>query len=160
MMDGEGEGEGEAMDPIVAAENLLKAVKDNDEETALGYLENKDINALHEDSDKWSPLMWACCNGNQKIVKVLLNEFNAASPYISNNEDEHYEQEGTGDPFKKPKIASIVGRYTPLHWASYKGHYRIVWNLLKEKMSPLDIDIYGNTAVHQAAASGKIEVLE
>ena len=27
-------------------------------------------------------------------------------------------------------------------------------------MSPLDIDMYGNTAVHQAAASGKLEVLE
>ena len=27
-------------------------------------------------------------------------------------------------------------------------------------MSPLDIDIYGNTAVHQAAAGGHLEVLE
>ena len=160
LVEGEGEGEGEVMDPVVAAENLLKAVKENDEETALGYLENKDINALYEDAEKWSPLMWACCNGNEKLVNILLNDFNAASPYITNKEDENFEQEGGNNPFKKPKIASMVGRYTPMHWASYKGNYRIVWKLLKEGMSPLDIDIYGNTAVHQAAASGKIEVLE
>jgi ankyrin repeat protein len=47
-----------------------------------------------------------------------------------------------------------------LHWASYKGHYKVVWILLKEKMTPLDIDMHGNTAVHQAAASGKKKVLE
>ena len=53
-----------------------------------------------------------------------------------------------------------MGKYTPLHWASYKGHYKVVWILLKEKMSPLDIDMHGNTAVHQAAASGSKKVLE
>ena len=42
------------------------------------------------------------------------------------------EKEGSGDPFQKPKVASVVGRYTPLHWASYKGHYKVVWLLLKE----------------------------
>ena len=47
-----------------------------------------------------------------------------------------------------------------MHWASYKGHYKVVWILLKEKMSPLDIDMHGNTAVHQAAASGSKKVLE
>ncbi len=60
----------------------------------------------------------------------------------------------------KPPVASQTGRYTPLHWASYKGHYRIVWLLLKDGMSPLKIDQYGNNAVHQAAASGSKRVLE
>ena len=64
------------------------------------------------------------------------------------------------DPFVKPKDAKKVGKYTPLHWASYKGHFKVVWLLLKEKLSPLDIDMHGNTAVHQAAASGKKRVLE
>lgn len=52
-----------------------------------------------------------------------------------------------------------MGKYTPLHWASYKGFYKVVWILLKFGMSPLEIDMYGNTSVHQAAASGNIEVL-
>jgi len=52
------------------------------------------------------------------------------------------------DPFVKPPDARKIGKYTPLHWASYKGHYKVVWILLKVGMSPLDIDQYGNTAVH------------
>jgi len=64
------------------------------------------------------------------------------------------------DPFVKPKDAQKVGKYTPLSWASYKGHYKVVWILLKQNMSPLDIDMHGNTAVHQAAASGSKKVLE
>ena len=64
------------------------------------------------------------------------------------------------DPFVKPKDARKVGKYTPLHWASYKGFYKIVWILLKIGMSPLDIDMYGNSAVHQAAASGNLKVLQ
>lgn len=58
-----------------------------------------------------------------------------------------------------PKDPQKYGRFYPLHWASYKGHYKVVWILLKEDMSPLDIDMHGNTSVHQAAASGSIKVL-
>jgi len=32
--------------------------------------------------------------------------------------------------------------------------------LLHEKISPLDIDIFGNTSVHQAAAGGCAKVIE
>jgi ankyrin repeat protein len=52
------------------------------------------------------------------------------------------------DPFVKPKDPRKVGKYTPLHWASYKGFYKIVCKFLKVGLSPLDIDMYGNTAVH------------
>jgi len=60
----------------------------------------------------------------------------------------------------KPMDASKHGKYTPLHWASYKGYYKVVWILLKYGMSPLEIDMYGNTSVHQAAASGNLKVLQ
>lgn len=60
----------------------------------------------------------------------------------------------------KPPDAKKTGRYSPLHWASYKGFYKVVWLLLKAGMSPLDIDQYGNTALHQAAASGNSDVLK
>ena len=65
-----------------------------------------------------------------------------------------FHDEEDKDPFEKPKDARKVGKYTPLHWASYKGFHKVVWILLKEGMTPLDIDMYGNTCVHQAAAAG------
>lgn len=148
------------MTPEEAGANLLKACQEDDVETALDYLEDKNTKADYEDSDKWTPLKWACCNGNLKLVKLLLNEHNAAAMYLQPKDEEHEDEDGLNNPFKKPKIASEVGQYTPLHWASYKGHYRIVWLLLKAGLSPLDIDIFGNTAVHQAAASGSLPVLE
>lgn len=146
------------MDPEEANQNLLQACKDNDEETALEYLQGKEINASYEDEEKWTPLSWVCCNGNEKLAKILIKDHGAASMYIKDKEEK--EEEDSSNPFQKPKVASEVGKYTPLHWASYKGHIRIVWMLLKEGLSPLDIDVFGNTAVHQAAASGNLAVLE
>ena len=64
------------------------------------------------------------------------------------------------DPFVKPKDPRKVGKYSPLHWASYKNWYKIVCKFLKKGLSPLDIDMYGNTAVHQCAAAGNLKVLE
>lgn len=80
---------------------------------------------------------------------------NAIAPYLnqkSSNVDPDDKtkanDEEDSDPFVKPKDARKVGKYTPLHWASYKGFHKVVWILLKEGMSALDIDMYGNTSVH------------
>jgi hypothetical protein len=76
----------------------------------------------------------------------------AANSYINkkSNDDEGSmkKDDEDFDPFKKPKDPRKVGKYTPLHWASYKGYYQIVCKFLKIGFSPLDIDQYGNTAVH------------
>lgn len=71
-----------------------------------------------------------------------------------------YINQAPPDPFKKPLNAALMGRYTPLHWASYKGYHQIVWMLLQAGMSPHDIDMHGNNAVHHAAAGGNIPVME
>jgi len=42
-----------------------------------------------------------------------------------------------------------------MHWASFKGHYKVVWLLLQAGMSPLEIDMHGNTSVHQAASNAE-----
>lgn len=68
--------------------------------------------------------------------------------------------EEDADPFRKPEDAKKIGKYTPLHWASYKGFHKIVWMLLKKGLDPLKVDQYGNTAVHQACAAGNLEVLK
>jgi hypothetical protein len=51
-------------------------------------------------------------------------------------------------PSKKADDPAKTGKYTPMHWASYHGHYKVVWILMKANMSPLIKDMHGNNAVH------------
>lgn len=153
-------------------EFLLKACKENNAEEAALWL-SKHASPTFE-KDGWNPLLWAANNGNEEIVRILIKH-NACAPYLNQAassgaggaDDGEMKQssnvvpgEEEYDPFVKPKDAQKVGKYTPLSWASYKGHFKVVWILLKQNMSPLDIDMHGNTAVHQAAASGEKKVLE
>ena len=64
------------------------------------------------------------------------------------------------DNFKPVPDPAKTGRSTPMHWASYHGHYKVVWILMKEKMNPLLQDIHGNNCIHQAAANSQIKVLK
>ena len=64
----------------------------------------------------------------------------ACDPYLSKD----IGNEGKGndediDPFRKPEDAKKIGKYTPLHWASYKGYHKIVWMLLKKGLDPLNL---------------------
>ena len=100
------------------------------------------------------------------MVRLLIKH-NAATQYlndqVSNERDENDKSGGDAngrDPFEKPLDASKTGKYTPLHWAAYKGHMRVVWILLKCQMLPSKEDMHGNNAVHQAAASGSVKVLK
>jgi len=91
---------------------------------------------------------------------------NACAKYLNEKTGDTDEKVETNDeeeitPFVKKPDARKVGRYTPLHWASYKGHIKVVWILLKKGISPdINIDMYGNTAIHQAAAAGKLDVMK
>lgn len=142
------------MDKETLDNGLLTACRENNVEDALMYLSKKDTNPMFE-KENWTPLLWAACNGNEELVKALINK-SAHAMYLNNKDDEAKDSFGLGndydeqgfDPFVKPKDARKVGRYTPLHWASYKGFYKLVCKFLKLKMSPLEIDMYGNTAVH------------
>ena len=48
---------------------------------------------------------------------------------------------------------------TPLLWAAFKGHKRVIWELLIEGYSPNDVDSYGNNAVHLAASNNLYKIL-
>ena len=136
---------------------LLEAVKNNDLEGTIEYLQKSA--SANAEKDGWNCLLWAACNGNEAIVRELIKR-NAHSAYANvsqenDGQEKNLDDDGNDDPFVKPKDAQKVGRYTPLHWASYKGHYKVVWILLQNKLSPLEIDMHGNTSVHQAASDAK-----
>ena len=49
---------------------------------------------------------------------------------------------------------------SPLMWACFKGHSRIVCLLLKNGLEPIDYDMFGNTVMHQAVSGGNSEVFK
>jgi len=117
---------------------LLVAVRDNKTEESIAALEAGG-NPVYE-KDGWNPLLWSACNGNEEIVRILIKR-EACNPYIKENENSgEVKGDEEEDPFRKPEDAKKIGKYTPLHWASYKGWAKIVWILLKQGMSPLKID--------------------
>ena len=64
------------------------------------------------------------------------------------------------DVFKKPLNPANFGKYNPLHWSAYKGNVLITSILIKAGYKPIDIDNYGNTALHQAAASNNFDLFK
>ncbi len=60
----------------------------------------------------------------------------------------------------KPLNPANYGKYNPLHWSAYKGNILITSILIKAGYKPIDIDNYGNTALHQAAASNNFELFK
>jgi|Transcript_11577 ankyrin repeat protein len=138
---------------------LMTAVKDNDFEAVKEALKIGADPACEENG--WNPLLWGACNGNEEIVRILIKnqahlkykEQEAADNAADDDEEEK-------DNFKPVPDPAKTGRATPMHWASYHGHYKVVWMLMKEKMNPLLQDIHGNNCIHQAAANSQIKVLK
>lgn len=87
---------------------LQEAFKNNDTEKCLEYLKVEGINVHKEDKDGWTLLGWASFHGNDRLVKVLLQEKQAASSWIKDKEEEKLDidEEEEDDPFKKPMVAS------------------------------------------------------
>ncbi len=62
------------------------------------------------EKDGWNPLLWASCNGNEELVRLLIKN-NAHSSYIHKQQDSESQEksagldEDRGDPFVKPKDA-------------------------------------------------------
>ena len=97
-----------------------------------------DVNA---EENSWNPLLWAACNGNEDIVRMLIKN-QAHLKYKkneeSNNDGDNEDDDSKRDVFKPPPDPAKTGKHTPLHWASYHGHIKVVWLLMKAGMDPLD----------------------
>lgn len=139
---------------------LMTAVKDNNiEEVQEALRIGANVDA---EENSWNPILWAACNGNEDIVRLLIKN-GAHNKYkeqeVADNEGDGDEEEEI-DNFKPVPDPAKTGRHTPMHWASYHGHIKVVWLLMKEKMNPLLQDIHGNNCIHQAAANSQIDVLK
>eukprot|EP00747_Dinoflagellata_sp_TGD_P162464 gnl/TRDRNA2_/TRDRNA2_180111_c0_seq1.p1 gnl/TRDRNA2_/TRDRNA2_180111_c0~~gnl/TRDRNA2_/TRDRNA2_180111_c0_seq1.p1 ORF type:complete len:502 (+),score=157.56 gnl/TRDRNA2_/TRDRNA2_180111_c0_seq1:103-1608(+) len=134
--------EGEADDAEREAKlnpELLQACMKNDTETAKRLIA-EGADPCCEDARQWSPLIWAASHGNETLTRLLI-QYNAADVY------KYDESQGK---VKKKK-------HSPLHWAAFKGHLKVLWLLLGQNLSHHERDQIGNTALHQAAAGGSLE---
>ena len=70
--DDESEEEEEEILPEVANNNLLAACREDDVEKAEEWL-NKKADANYTSEDGWNSVLWAACNGNDKLIRILHN---------------------------------------------------------------------------------------
>ncbi len=131
------------------------------------------------DEKEWTGLIWAVINNHQDIVRLILGKAEKIKMekaiLLSENqaikdekEKEKAEEElkkekdenDFSDVFKKPLNPANFGKYNPLHWSAYKGNVLITSILIKAGYKPIDIDNYGNTALHQAAASNNFDLFK
>lgn len=119
---------------------LLAACMRNDTEAAIHLLE-QGADPCCEDQRQWSPLIWAASHGNETLTRLLIK---------SNAADVYKYDELQGKAKKK---------HSPLHWAAFKGHIKVLWLLMAppQSLSHHERDTLGNTPLHQAAAGGNLE---
>lgn len=75
-------------------------------------------------------------------------------------EDEEAEAEADEEIEKASEHSIDITKNTPLLWATYRGHLRVIWHLLNDGYSPNDLDKMGNNALHLAAAIGDLRILK
>lgn len=85
------------------------------------------INPSTQDSQKWTPLHWACFNESSEVVDILL--FGGAGPNVRDS----------------------VG-WTPIFWATFNGNMTLVQLLLENSSDHMVRDIHGWSALKWAMA--------
>lgn len=137
--DGDGGGQDEKLNP-----ELLAACMRNDTEAAIRLIE-QGAEPRCEDHRHWSPLIWAASHGNEALTRLL----------IKHNAAEVYKYDESQGKVKRKK-------HSPLHWAAFKGHDKVLWLLMAppRSLSHHERDAMGNTALHQAAAGGSEECVK
>lgn len=155
--DGEEEEEVEITQEEKDAELLKFAKLGNLKEVKRCAKDGADPNA--KAPDKWSPILWASCNGHMDVVQYLLDR-GAGQEYAKRPVLIESKTESKSQDVKVKKQDPSKAINSPLHWAAFKGHLPIVWALLKANLSPYDIDPCGNTSLHLAATGGDAGVLK
>lgn len=168
----EGDVEGR---PKRLKEKIFEWCQKGDADHLKKYLNDPNTDLEDVDHNQWTPIIWAVVNGHVNVVKTILEKTHEIKQPESLSESQIAEEQAIEEQpeVKKPK-SSINNslfeektleesfkkpnnqrnhKYTPLHWAAYKGNILISSLLIKAQFNPLEIDMYGNTSIHQAAAS-------
>jgi hypothetical protein len=148
-------------------ERFFEACKNGSVELIKKYLGNEILDPLDLDSSGWSALQYAVVNNHPEVVKILypkIKELEAIQE--KNKKDKESEQNFShelsefDEAFKKPLNPADNGRYTPLHWSAYKGFDIISSILIKMGCDPMQVDSYGDNALHQAAAGNHYDTFK
>ena len=78
--DSEEESGEDDRDPEQMKIDLLAACRENNQEKVTEMLDDKKCEVVFE-NDGWSPILWAACNGNEDICRLLIQK-NACAPYM------------------------------------------------------------------------------
>lgn len=137
LEDEEGGGDADGM----LNPQLLDACMRNDTAAAIALI-GQGADPCCEDQRQWSPLIWAASHGNEELTRLLI-KLNAADVY----------------KYDDSQGLKVRKKHSPLHWAAFKGHLKVLWLLMSppQSLSHREKDAIGNTPLHQAAAGGNLE---
>jgi ankyrin repeat protein len=129
-------------------DNMMSAAKLGDMELATEMIEkwqagDHGVTPVEDTSAAWTPLLWAASKGFGELVDL----------FIKNKMGEIY-MHRPGEEDTKLQMA------TPLQWAAFKGHLKIVHTLLRAGMQIQDVDDCGNNALHLACTGGHVEIMK
>ena len=148
-------------------ERFFDACKNGSVEAIKKYLGNEILDPLELDSSGWSALQWAVVNNHPEVVKVLypkIKELEALQEKTKKDKEAEqnfaHELSEFDEAFKKPLNPADNGKYTPLHWSAYKGYDIISSILIKMGCDPMQVDSYGDNALHQAAAGNHYDTFK
>jgi hypothetical protein len=117
----------------------------------------------NRDSTGWSPLLWASLGGFHRVVEFLLAQGAAEDWRVENGRVGGGAPPTPGGDDSVPQTPAPATSSrpvnSPLHWAVFRGHLRVVWVLLRNGFSVMDVDEEGNTALHLAAMHGDLEMV-
>ena len=164
------EDDGEDLD-IGSTEDLKKKIKDRffeackkgNTDIIQKSFNNELLDILELDDNKWSALQYAVINNHPKAVKLVYSKIKELESKKQKNTTKEKNEKFSknlnenDEAFQKPLNPADNGKYTPLHWSAYKGFDIISSILLKMGCDPMEVDKYGDNALHQAAAGNNYE---
>ena len=145
---------------------MFDAIKNSDFDKVKSLLQAK-ASANCADEKSFTPIMWACSDGDICIAKILL-DFKADAAYTANDGTTALSCAGAEGYLDVSRLLVICAGVAvnseentlqPLHMAVQQGKYNCVKFLLDQKADP-NLNSFGAAMLQVAAAEGKVEMVD